>query len=312
MGAVALADLAQPGVLSDPTPFADFLTYVLKPDPLEPDTIADALNMLSNARKSIGQKDTSANLSVTVGFSDQGWARLFPDRPRPSELAPFKERQEADRRFPSTPGDVFIMVKSSRMDLNYQASKHLTFGLAPIASLIDDVQGFVYLDDRDLIDFVDGTENPAGTARVDTVLVAAEGPDRGGSYLTVQKYTHRTTQWDALATHEQEGVIGRTKFDDIEIPDAAKQPFAHNVRSKVTIDGTEMKMYRQNRPFGNALERGTMFVGFCASPSTIEKSLDRMIHADEDGAYDHLLDFVDAVTGTNYFIPPQSLLDDYA
>ena len=107
-------------------------------------------------------------------------------------------------------------------------------------------------------------------------------------------------------------MIGRTKFDDIEIADDKKQPFAHNVRSKVKVDGTEIKMYRQNRPFGNAHERGTMFVGFAKSASTIDTSLQQMIFADADGAYDHILDFTFAVTGANYFVPPQSLLDSFA
>ncbi len=301
----------QPGVLSDPQPFAHFLTFVLADGVLDPDAVAEALGQITNARKSIAQKDTGADLTATVGFGADAWPRLFPDRAMPAELHPFVELSDADRRFPSTAGDIFVMVKSTRLDLNYQVAKHLARVLGPIASLVDDVQGFGYLDDRDLIDFVDGTENPVGTERASWVLVG-DGDDAGGSYLTVQKYTHRTASWDALSTSEQEGFIGRTKFDDLEIDDAEKGPCAHNVKSKVEVDGVENKMYRQNRAFGNVLEHGTMFVGFAKSPTIIEASLRQMIVASDDGTYDGLLDFVDAVTGVNVYVPPQALLDAYA
>lgn len=104
-------------------------------------------------------------------------------------------------------------------------------------------------------------------------------------------------------------MIGRTKFDDIEISDDKKQPFAHNVRSKVVDEnGEEVKMYRQNRAFGNALEHGTVFVGFTADADVIRTSLRQMIIADADGNYDHLLDFVDARSGAAYFVPPLALI----
>ena len=99
------------------------------------------------------------------------------------------------------------------------------------------------------------------------------------------------------------------EFDDIEIPDAEKKPFAHNVKSKVEINGTEIKMFRQNRAIGTAKEHGTMFVGFAAEASTLTTSLRQMITADADGNYDHLLDFVTATTGAMYFVPPQAFLD---
>lgn len=310
---MANAALAQPGVLTDPNRFAEFLTFVLRPGAgPTAEQVADALAMVSNIRKSIGQKDADAGLSITVGFGSNGWARLFPDRPMPVELHPFVELHDGGRHAPSTPGDVFVMVKSERIDLNFQAAKYLAAAFTPVADLVDDVQGYAYLDGRDMIDFVDGTENPVNAARVDAALVDGDGPDAGGSYLMVQKYVHRSPQWDAETTESQEGVIGRTKADDIEIDDDLKQPYAHNVRSKVEIDGTEIKMYRQNRAFGNAREHGTMFVGFAASASTVETSLRQMFVADEDGAYDHLLDFTDAVTGTNYFVPPQTLLDQFS
>lgn len=305
-----LNEYAQPGVISDPTNHVEYLTLVLR-DNITKDAINTALSSIDNAEKSIRQKDPTAVLTVTTGFSANAWSKLFPHAELPAGLQTFEEMRDGDRHFPSTPGDIFFMVKSSRLDLNYQAAKHLYTFFKPIATAIEDIQGFAYLDGRDLIDFVDGTENPVGDKRFEAILVP-KGNYIGGSFLTVQKYFDKQEDWDALSTSEQEGVIGRTKMDDIEIQDEKKKPYAHNVKSKLIVDGVEIKMLRQNRAFGNAIEHGTMFVGFAATSDVIKESLKQMIFADEQGFFDHLLKFVVAKTGTNYFVPPQAFMDQLA
>ena len=52
-----------------------------------------------------------------------------------------------------------------------EVGKYLILGFAPIADCVEDQRGLQHLDDRDLINFVDGTENPRGTERVAAVLV---------------------------------------------------------------------------------------------------------------------------------------------
>jgi len=303
--------LAQPGVLSDPTQFAEYLTFVLSDDLTEIDP-AGIMAEVAGVAKSIGQKDPDAELSVTFGFSASAWGRMFSDQKMPAQLRAFQAMRDGTREFPSTPGDIFLMIKSQRMDLNFQAAKYLAAAFGRIGRLTEDIQGFQYLDNRDMIDFVDGTENPAGAERTASVLIGDEDPDyAGGSYLTVQRYIDREELWDSQTAEYQEQVIGRTKWDDIELSDEAKPPWAHNAKSKVIVDGEEVKMLRQNRPFGNAMEHGTMFVGFARTADLIETSLRQMITADASGDYDRLLDFVEAKTGTNYFVPPQAFLDGF-
>lgn len=305
---MSLAEQAQPGAISDATAFAEYLTFTLRDHDVTPDKVISALDMVANATKSIRQKDPDSQVSSTVGIGARAWPLLFPEADIPEGLTAFEAMSDGDRSFPSTPGDLFVMVKSSRIDLALEVGKYLILGFAPIADCVEDQRGFKYLDDRDLINFVDGTENPRGTERVAAVLVPS-GTYAGGTHLLIQTYLDRQAEWNALTIEDQEGVIGRTKFDDIEIPDAEKKPFAHNVKSKVEIDGTEIKMFRQNRAIGTAKEHGTMFVGFAAEASTLTTSLRQMITADADGNYDHLLDFVTATTGAMYFVPPQAFLD---
>ncbi|WP_028022473.1 Dyp-type peroxidase [Enterovibrio calviensis] len=305
-----LASMAQIGALTDPTTHAEFLTFVLKDQWLTVDDINDALSQLPGIQKSIRQKDPSANISVTIGFSANAWPLLFPDLSLPAELHVFPEMTDGARHFPSTAGDIFLMVKSERKDLNFQIAKYSAKALSGVADLTEDIQGYKYLDNRDMIDFVDGTENPIDEERLESVLVDDENDTyRGGSYLVVQRYIDRQSLWDDQPTEHQEKVVGRTKMDDIELDDEEKPVWAHNNKSKVEIDGEEVKMYRQNRPYGNAIEHGTMFVGFSKTPSIIETSLTQMINADENGDYDRLLDFVEAKTGASYFVPSQSFID---
>ena len=307
-----LSNLAQAGVLSNPTVHAEYMTFVLSgadksPSPSE--HIGAALAKLDVITKSINQKDLDADLSISVGFSANAWTPLFPDTAIPAQLQPFTPMQDGKRSFPATPGDIFFMIKSNRMDLNFQAAKLIVRDLAAIAELIEDIQGYKYLDNRDMIDFVDGTENPVGDERVEAVLVCEDiDIHQGGSYLTVQRYVDHLDKWEAQHTEYQEQVIGRTKMDNIELDDDVKPAWAHNAKSKVEIDDVEIKMLRQNRPWGNAKEHGTFFVGFASTPEIIKTSLTQMIYADENGDYDRLLDFVDAQTGGLYFMPSKTFL----
>ena len=80
---MSLADLAQPGSLSNPTAFAEYLTFVVRDADVTPERVADALAMLSNATKSIAQKDSNGQVSSTIGISARAWPLLFPDAATP-------------------------------------------------------------------------------------------------------------------------------------------------------------------------------------------------------------------------------------
>lgn len=314
-----LCQRAQSGVLSNPSTHVEYLTFCLKQDStsittqqINQQAISDCIAAISGIEKSINQKDLTAGLNISIGFSANAWSRLFPSYPTPAELHSFKEMSDGDRLFPATAGDVFIMIKSERIDLNFQAAKYIMKSFSELASLVEDIQGYKYLDNRDMIDFVDGTENPNGEERAMAVLVAEDNDlHQGGSYLHVQRYVDRQLDWDKQTTEYQEQVVGRTKMDNVELTDEEKPVWAHNAKSKVEVEGLEVKMLRQNRPYGNAMEHGTMFMGFAATPTIIETSLSQMIHADEYGNYDRLLDFVDAKTGCLYFMPSKTFLEQF-
>jgi putative iron-dependent peroxidase len=65
-------------------------------------------------------------------------------------------------------------------------------------------------------------------------------------------------------------------------------------------------------PFGNISkgEFGTYFIGYAKSPHRIEQMLENMFVGKPPGNYDRLLDFSRAVTGTLFFIPSATFLED--
>jgi putative iron-dependent peroxidase len=177
------------------------------------------------------------------------------------------------------------------------------------------VQGFRFFDDRDLIGFVDGTENPRGAAVVDAVLIGDEDTAfAGGSYVIVQKYLHNLDAWNALSTEAQELIIGRNKLSDIELDDSVKPTSSHSSLTTIVENGEEIKILRDNMPFGRPghAEFGTYFIGYSRSPRTIEQMLENMFIGRPPGNYDRLLDFSRAVTGNLFFVPSATFLDNIA
>ena len=198
------------------------------------------------------------------------------------------------------------------MDLCFELSAQIMSRLGSAVSIVDEVDGFRYFDSRDLIGFVDGTENPKGQAAVDATLVGEEDPTfSAGSYVIVQKYLHDLKGWNALPVKEQEGIVGRTKLDDIELEDSVKPSFAHNALAKVVRDGEQVDILRDNMAFGQAGfgEFGTYFIGYSRSPGTTEEMLQNMFVGKPPGNYDRLLDFSRAVTGSLFFAPSATFLE---
>jgi putative iron-dependent peroxidase len=206
-------------------------------------------------------------------------------------------------------------IRAKRMDLCFELATQIMARIGDAVSPVDEVHGFRYFDDRDLIGFVDGTENPRGEAAIDAVLIGEEDAAfAGGSYVIVQKYLHDLNGWNALPTEAQERIIGRKKLSDIELDDSIKPTSAHSALTTIVEDGKEVKILRDNMPFGRAAqgEFGTYFIGYSRSPRTIEQMLENMFVGRPPGNYDRLLDFSRAVTGNLFFVPSATFLDSVA
>jgi putative iron-dependent peroxidase len=264
--------------------------------------------------RAVGFRDIEGNLSCVMGIGSEAWDRLF-GQPRPAELHPFREIRCGSRHAIATSGDLLFHIRAKRMDLCFELATQIMTRLGAAVAAVDEVHGFRYFDDRDLLGFVDGTENPTAQTAIDAAYVASEDAAfAGGTYVIVQKYLHDLARWNALSTETQERIIGRTKLADIELDDAVKPTYAHNALAKVVVDGKEIKIIRDNMPFGRVAEKefGTYFIGYARSPRTIEQMLDNMFIGQPPGNYDRLLDFSVAITGNLFFVPSATFLDNVA
>jgi putative iron-dependent peroxidase len=261
--------------------------------------------------RAVAFRDLEGYLSCVIGFGSAAWDRLF-GAARPAELHGFREFHGGSRHAVSTPGDILFHIRAARMDLCFELATQFMARLGTAVTPVDEVHGFQYFDDRDLIGFVDGTENPTNQAAAEAAIIGEEDPGfAGGSYVLVQKYLHDMPAWNALSTEAQERIIGRTKLSDIELDDAAKPTSAHNALTIIEENGKEIKILRDNMPFGDVArgEFGTYFIGYARSPRPIEQMLENMFVGRPPGNYDRLLDFSRAVTGSLFFVPSLDLLE---
>ncbi len=302
--------LPQP-VLAPLTPAAIFLVVTI--DDGGEAAVHDALSELSGLVRAIGFRDPAKRLSVVTSIGAAAWDRLFSG-PRPAELHPFVELRGPRHVAPSTPGDLLFHIRAESLDFCFELAGRIVDAMAGAITVVDEVHGFRFFDNRDLLGFVDGTENPGGPLAEVAAFVGDEDSDfAGGSYVIVQRYVHDMAAWNSLSVTEQERVIGRTKLDDIELGDDEKPANSHVALNVVTDeDGRERKIIRHNMPFGEIgkSEFGTYFIGYAATPDVTEQMLHNMFLGDPPGNTDRILDFSTAVTGGLFFSPLVDFLNN--
>lgn len=282
---------------------------VLTVDPGGEETVHDLLGDLAGLQRAIGFGAPDAELSCVTGIGANLWDRLF-DYPRPAELHPFVELAGARHRAPATPGDLLFHLRATRIDRCFILASEIMNRLRGSVTLQDETQGFRHLDVRDLLGFVDGTENPVGAAARDAVLIGAEdAAHAGGSYVIVQKYLHDLAGWNMLPVETQEKIVGRTKASNIELESDDSHVALNTI---VDADGTEHDILRDNMPFGSPGrgEFGTYFIGYARTPGVIEQMLRNMFLGAGPATHDRILDFSTAITGTLFYVPSADFLDD--
>jgi porphyrinogen peroxidase len=298
-------------ILMAPTESAIFL--VLCVDEGAEDAVRDLLRDLGGLIRSVGFRIPDGGLGCVAGLGSALWDRLV-GWPRPAGLHPFAGVSGARHTAVATPGDLLFHIRAQRADLCFELAQRLVERLRASAKVVDEVHGFKSFDERDLLGFVDGTENPVGAAAPAAAVIGDEDPDfAGGSYVLVQSYLHDLAAWDALAVAEQERVVGRTKLNDIELPDEVKPANSHvALTTIVDDDGQEHQIVRYNMPFGRVGEGefGTYFIGYARTPDVLEQMLTNMFMGSPPGNYDRILDFSTATTGSLFFVPTVEFLDD--
>lgn len=293
------------------TPAAIFLVATVNPG--GENTTRELLADVAGLQRAVGLRVPGSGLDVVTSIGSSVWDRLFAG-PRPALLHPFTALQGDVHSAPSTPGDLLFHIRAMSMDACFEVARQITKRLHGAATVVDEVHGFQYFENRDLIGFVDGTENPVGRDAVAAVTVGDEDPAfTGGSYVHIQRYVHKMRDWEAITVDEQERVIGRSKLEDIEMTSEVKPANSHVALNAIKDEnGKALEILRANMPYGRLGddEIGTFFIGYCRTPAITERMLENMFLGNPRGNYDRLLDFSTAVTGSMFFTPSADFFED--
>ncbi|PIT28455.1 peroxidase [Snodgrassella alvi] len=304
-----------PPVVAYPGKSALFITLGIQDNNAAIARVLEFITGFSALVRSMHGRFHNENFNALIGIGSDAWDKLRPGKPKPKELAPFTAIKGARHTAVATPGDLFFHIRADRQDICYEMAAMIHELLADATYSIDEVSGFRYLDGRAIIGFVDGTENPEDITRTGYALVGDEDPlFCNGSYAFTQKYLHNMQAWRQLSVEEQEKVIGRRRYNDIELSDEEKPQTAHNNVSKAyDAEGNELKIVRANVAFAcpSKNEYGTFFIGYARSFAIIYQMLQNMFTGNAEGHVDRLLDFSTPVSGSLYFIPAPDLLDEF-
>lgn len=271
-------------------------------------TLAATSDLVKNVR--IGAD--GAAFHCTVGIGHRVWERVVGGPP-PRELAPFREITGASHTAVATEGDLLYHLRADTTDLIVRFEMMLLEAFGDTVTTVDETAGFRYRHGRDLLDFADGTANPDGAGLPAATLVGEEDPAHaGGSYVVVQRYLHDMAAWRGQSVATQEEIVGRTKLDGVELPDAEEGQKSHKTLCTITDDdGVEHDILRDNMPFAapGRGEYGTYFIGYSRHLWVVETMLRRMFVGDPPPLHDRILDYSTPTTGCTFFVPSRTVLD---
>lgn len=249
-------------------------------------------------------RSTTGGVNFVIGFRPELWRELIPED-APADVAGFnKDIQGVDGfTMPATQHDALVWLAGSAYDVVFDMARSVIHDLQGLASLGEQTSSWPYRHDRDLTGFVDGTENPPLLEAPADALLPEGVPGAAGSVLLLQKWKHRTAEWEALPVARQEQIMGRSKPGSIEMEN--KPADSHVARTDQDKFGN---IFRRNMPYGDISDHGTMFVGFSAEQPRLSKMLDSMAGL-LNGTRDALTRYTVPLTGSYYFVPAvESLL----
>lgn len=307
-------DDTEPQYVDQPlTQSAAFLVVTVNEGDAAMQTARSVVASTDDLIKDVRIRSAQNLFTCNVGIGHRVWNDLT-GKPSPRELKPFTEVKGAKHTAVATAGDLIYHIRADAMDLIVEFERILLEAFGDAVTVVDEVAGFRYFDGRDLLQFVDGTANADGSSAAKDTIVADEDPAyAGGSYVVTQKYLHNLGAWHNEPTQIQEAIIGRRKFDNVELPDAgADEQKAHKTLCTITDDDGEHDILRDNMPFASPgkNEYGTYFIGYSRHLWVIEKMLERMFIGAPPPLHDRILDFSTAMTGTTFFAPARQFLTD--
>lgn len=296
---------AQAGLFAMGTASHSYLEFSLPPN-------GDGLELVRTVANLETPQSSVNGLNMVVGIRPSLWASLT-DNDIPPQVSDFAEPLIGPDGFsmPATQRDLWVWFAGSSIGQVFDASLGVIEALTPHAVLEEDLAGWSYQQNRDLIGFIDGSANPSLLEAPDVALVPPGTPGENGSVLLFQKWLHDLKSFGSLPVEDQEKVVGRTKLDSEEFEEEDLPKNSHVARTTLTENGNELPIFRRNTAYGSPSENGTVFVGFSKDQYRLHEMLKRMSGI-TDGTRDALTYYSKPLTGSYYFVPSINSLRNFA
>ena len=243
-------------------------------------------------------RTTTGGVNFVIGFRPELWRDILA-ADAPPGVEGFNAPIQGVEGFvmPSTQHDALVWLSGSAHDVVFDMARSVIHDLEGQASLAQETSSWSYQHDRDLTGFIDGSENPTLLDAPIAALLPGGIPGAAGSVLLLQKWKHKTAEWEALPIDQQERIMGRTKLDSVELDNKPSE--SHVARTDQDEFG---HIFRRNMPYGTVQEHGTMFVGLSAEQKRLSRMLESMAGL-VNGKRDGLTRFSQPLTGSYYFVP---------
>lgn len=280
----------QPNIFAPLASCHRHLEYRLDESVLQSQYLANQLRPLISA--------TLAAEHAVIGFGHRLWAALSDAMP--AELKPFSKLGPAE----STQADIWLWLAADNHSAVLDTSMALHRLLQPYAQLVREIDGQQYHQSRDLTGFEDGSANPkTDDARQQAACIPTGEVGAGGSYVLTQQWLHDLPAFNAQPVSAQEGIIGRTKKESVELEGDAMPVNSHVSRTDVKLDGIAQKVWRRSIPWGGVENNGLYFVGFACELKRLEIQLERMFGLTDDGVVDQLTQYSKPMSSSWWYTP---------
>jgi porphyrinogen peroxidase len=254
---------------------------------------------------------SEAMLTSVIAIGSNFWHSLYPDT-RPLGLSPFPNPPHIDFELAATPIDLFIQIRSDRQDVNYIASQQVLQLLEGDIEIQDFIQGFRYLDGRNLTGFIDNVNPAKGRLKRQLALVDEELQPllAGGSYVFVQQVIYDLKAWHQLSIAEQEAVMGMEKVSGKVLAEPLVTADSHWRRTQPNPDDIATTPIRQNMPFAQVKQQGNIEVSFAASAEVLVNGLlCRLGGVTAAEPSDQLLQYCQFACSAAFYAPSISFLE---
>ncbi|WP_213999297.1 Dyp-type peroxidase [Arsukibacterium sp.] len=262
---------------------------------------------------------SEAQLTGVVAIGANYWDSLYPGA-RPQELQAFPFAGNDNLALAEVWADLLIVVRSDRLDVNYIACQQIRQLLKPDVDLLEQLQGFRYLDGRDLTGFIDSPQNPKGSRKRQLALVdpMSQPVFAAGSYLHLQRWHYDLLHWQQLDINQQEEIIGISKIEGTLLPSPRLQPNSHALTCRLGNKEGSPLLLMQNMPFAEQNSQGLISVCYASEPDSFSRQFGYQLGCQtasqipqERAAsqYDLFFDYCHADLCAAFFAPSLSFLE---